>query len=155
MRSRRQKGSSLVETLVIIAIGGVIATLAIKLLHQSQLKAQQAQHWLDLRTGVTRLELQLRQDLREAGEVELPNGQTLVIQKQDSSISYESKRDLVERTLTTQDSDQARREGYRLPGSHVVISQDNPGQIRVLIEANQGMPSSEEYVIEQPIGRRP
>lgn len=155
MRSRRHKGSSLIETLVVVVIGGVIATLAIKVLHQSQLSAQHAQHWLDLQMGVTRLEPQLRQDLRESLEVELPNDQTLVIRMKDATISYESKDGLVERISKTKDADQDQHEGYRLPGSRVIITQDMPGQVSVLIEANQGMPSSEKYVIEQPVGRRP
>ncbi|QDU77863.1 hypothetical protein Pan97_49420 [Bremerella volcania] len=155
MRSRRPKGTSLIETLVIIVIGGIIATLAIKLLHQSQLNARQAQDWLDLQRGVTRLETQLRRDLRDAADVELPDEQTLVIQLSDASVSYVSKDGLVERTRTNQQSDQSPREGYRLPKSRVVVSHDDPGQVRMLIEANQGMPSSEEYVIEQTIGRRP
>lgn len=155
MRSRRAKGTSLIETLVIIAIGGIIATLAIKLLHQSHVNARQAQQWLDLQTGITRFETQLRQDLQDAIEVKLPDDQTLEIQLQDATVSYANKGNLIERTLKPQDSDQFRREGFRLPKSRVVISQDNPDQVRVLIEANQGLPSSEEYVILQAIGRRP
>lgn len=155
MRSRRVRGTSLIETLVIIVIGGVIATLAIKLLHQSQMNARQAQNWLNLERGVTRLEAQLRQDLRDATDVELLNDQTLLIQKLDSSVSYANKEGLVERKLTSQDTSQVQHEGYRLPKCLVTISRSDSEQVRVLIEANQGLPSSEEYVIEQAIGRRP
>ncbi|MBA2114578.1 PulJ/GspJ family protein [Bremerella alba] len=155
MRSRRNKGTSLIETLVIMVIGGVIATLAIKLLHQSQLNSRQAQDWLELQSGVTRLESQLRQDLRDATEVALPDNQTLTIEKLDSSVSYKNKGGLFERTLTFQESNKVQLEGYRLPRCRVTISQNDAEQVRVLIEANQGLPSSEEYVIEQTIGRRP
>lgn len=155
MRSRRRKGTSLIETLVIIVIGGIVATLAIKLLHQSQMNARQAQDWLDLEKGVTRLETQLRQDVRDADEVELPDDQTLVISLRDSSVSYTIKKGLVERTQKAPVADQVQREGYRLPKSRVTFSLSEADQVRVLIEANQGMPSSEEYVIEQTIGRRP
>jgi len=156
MSARRHKGTSLVETLVIIVIGGVIATLAIKVLHQSQVNARQAQAWLDLERGVTRLETQLRQDLRDATEVNLPDEKTLVIQQEDASISYTHKIGLVERTRTITDSDQALHEGFRLPDAQVVITlRDDPKQVSVVIEANQGLPSSEQYVIEQTIGRQP
>ncbi|PQO35763.1 hypothetical protein C5Y96_08915 [Blastopirellula marina] len=155
MRSRRVRGTSLIETLVVIAVGGIIATLAIKLLHQSHLNARQAQDWLELQTGVTRLETQLRQDLREAVEVKLPDDQTLVIQQQGSLVSYTNKIGLVERAAKSQDSDHVQREGFRIPKTRVVISQDEPQQVRVLIEANHGLPSSEKYVIQQAIGRRP
>ncbi len=155
MKSRRIKGTSLIETLVILAIGGIVATLAIKLLHQSQLNARQAQQWLDLQRGVMQLETQLRQDLRDADGVELPDEETLVIRLPDSSISYKKEKGLIERQSTVPGSDQVRREGYRLPRSRISISQDDSSQVRVMIEANQGLPSSEEYVIEQTIGRRP
>lgn len=155
MKLRRITGTSLIETLVVIAVGGIIATLAIKLLHQSQLNARRAQDWLDLQTGVTRLETQLRQDLRDASEVKLPDDQTLVMQLQDSSVSYVNQNNLIERTSTPNDSDEVQREGFRLPNSHVVISQDESHQVRVRIEANHGMPSSEDYIIQQTIGRRP
>lgn len=156
MRPRRANGTSLIETLVIIAIGGIIATLAIKLLHQSQLNTRQAQDWLDLQTGVTRLETQFRRDLRDATEVEIPDEKTLVIQRQDFAVTYKIKTGLVERALTLQGSDQVQREGYRMPKSSIVFTRDDDsGRVRVLIEAKQGFPASEAYVIEQAIGRRP
>ncbi|MEW4563451.1 hypothetical protein AB1K70_13045 [Bremerella sp. JC770] len=155
MKTRRHKGTSLVETLVIIVIGGVIATLAIKVLHQSQVNARQAQAWLDLQRGATRLETQLRQDLRDATEVTLPDEKTLVIQQADSSISYTHQTGLVERSLKPAGSEQVQHEGFRLPSARVDIALSEPEQVRVVIEANQGLPSSEQYVIEQTIGRQP
>jgi len=155
MRPRRANGTSLIETLVIIVIGGIIATLAIKVLHQSQLNARQAQTWLDLQKGITRLEAQLRQDLREATEVQLPDDQTLVVQQRNTSVEYVKKENLIERTLTSPEMSSNQREGYRLPRCRVQFFQDDSRQVRLTIEANQGTPSSEEYVIEQAIGRRP
>lgn len=155
MKRFRLRGSSLIECLVIMAVGSVIATLSIKLVHQSQIEARHAEQWLDLQQGMVRLERQLRQDLRSADSASLPDDTTLKVKLAKSTVQYEIKPGYVERSQEFDDAAPELREGYRLPNCAVAFDQPEAGMIRVVVRPNASPAASESYRIEQTIGRKP
>ncbi|GAA4432752.1 PulJ/GspJ family protein [Bremerella cremea] len=157
MMRLRKRGSSLVECIVVMAVGSVIATLSIKLVHQSQIEARNAFSWIDLQQGVVRLERQLRQDLRSAESATLPEANRLELKLPESSIQYEWKEGLVERIEQFGGDESAgkRHEGYRLRGCLFEMSQPSDNLIQLVVKPNVGKPSAETYRIEQAVGRQP
>lgn len=155
MSGSRRSGTSLIETLVIMAVGGVIATLAIKLVHESQIRARGAQQALDLQVGIRRLDEQFRRDAREAESIQIPSDGRLELTLADSTVVFAAEKGLITRTETERDTKKVSREGYGLPNSQVTFSQTEDGKARVLVVVGNLEYSSESYLIEQAIGGLP
>ncbi|MBI1248463.1 hypothetical protein GC197_11575 [bacterium] len=153
MRSPRSRGTSLVEVLVLMAVGGVIVMVAIKLLHQSQSTARRAQASLDLQQSIQRLDSQLREDLRIAKAVDIKNPQTFTLEVPDASIQYASDGKFFVRSETFDDASPKRQEGFALPDCEITIQRPTDGRVLLTVKANQQLPTSETYQIEQAIGR--
>ena len=153
----RKRGSSLVECIVVMAVGSVIATLSIKLVHQSQIEARNAFSWIDLQQGVVRLERQLRQDLRSAESATLPEPNRLELKLPQSSVQYDINEGLVERIEQFDEGESSgkRHEGYRLRGCELELSQPSGNLVQLVVKPNVGKPSSETFRIEQAVGRQP
>ena len=150
---KRVRGVSLVEALVIMAVGSVIAGLSIKILHQSQQNVRDAQNWVDLQRGVAKWEAKLRADLREANSVQIGDEKTLVAQSEASSITYVISKGNVERSA--KEGDQiVSTEGYLLPECKVRITLPESDLVMVEIIPNQQMKTSRTFTIRQSVGRR-
>lgn len=149
---KQTRGASLVEALVIMAVGSVIAGLSIKILHQSQQGVQDARNCMTLQRGVANWEANLRSDLREATSARMDDETTLVVQSETSSITYVVLEDRVERTRSEGDS-VVSTEGYLLPECQVTISAEAHEVVTVKIEPNRRMKSGRTFTIRQSVGR--
>lgn len=149
---RRNRGSSLVEVMVVSAVGTIIATLSIQILSHSQYNAREAQQRLDMQRGLSQWETQLRTDLRAATSVAMPDAQTLVVADSTGQVTYAVKKHLVERTATISD-EKTSSEGYAMPGCQVAFTQPEPNQVQVNVEPlSQGKPGR-AFTIRQSVGR--
>ncbi|PQO46546.1 type II secretion system protein J [Blastopirellula marina] len=150
---KRMRGVTLVEALVIMAVGSVIAGLSIKILHQSQQNVRDAQNWMALQRGAAEWETKLRADLREATSARLDDESTLVVQRKMSSITYVVLEDRVERSAEKEGM-LVSTEGYLLPECEITITLPESDLVVVDLEPNRRMKSSRTFTIRQSVGRR-
>ena len=152
MRHKHRFGSSLVEVLVVMAVGGVIAMLSIQLLQQTYASSHRAEQWLDLERNVQQFEYHLRRDLRAASQAEIVDPRTLAVSLGDRQIRYTIDVDHVERVERAGDSI-LQSEAYRLP--QVVATFAEPEQQTVVVtlglQSEGGI--SQEFVLRQEVGR--
>lgn len=149
---RKLRGVSLIEVLVVMAVGTVIATMSIRILSQSQRNARQTQEHLNLQRGLTQWESQLRNDLRAATEVKLTDPQTIVLDQALTNVTYAVKPNQVERIEAGADK-VISHEGYALPNCQVTITLPAEDQVLIRVEPQRHRQSSRAFTIRQSVGR--
>lgn len=152
MRGMHRYGSSLIEVLVVMAVGGVIAMLSIKLLQQTYASSHRAEQWLDLERSVQRFEYHVRRDLRTADQAEIVDPQTLLISNAERKIRYTIFADRIERVEYAEEN-VLNSEAYRLPGVATAFAEPVQETITVTLGLQSEMGAAKEFVLRQGVGR--
>lgn len=152
MRHKYQSGSSLVEVLVVMAVGGVIAMLSIKLLQQTYASSHRAEQWLDLERNVQQLEYHLRRDLRAADQAEIPDPQTLLISNAERQVRFTIHTDHLERVERAGESI-LQTEAYRLPGVVATFAEPEQETVVVILGLQSEGGITQKFTLRQGVGR--
>lgn len=151
IRSRR-RGSNLVETMVVMAVGGVIFTLSVKMLQQTFTSNHRAEQWLDVERSVQQLEYHLRRDLRASETADVSDPKALLLSGTGGEVRYTILEDRIERTESFSDGSRG-LEAYRLPGVRATISKPSEETVVVTLGLQNDAGTAHEFLLRQEVGR--
>lgn len=152
MSRRYRRGTNLVELLVVLVLGGALITVSVQVLQKTYAASSRAEQRLDLQRAVHQLSSDLRADLRQAQSADVPDAQTLVLNLPETSVTYRTLPDRIERTAE-QDSQTVQSEGYRTGAWTVEWSLTEPAQVQVVIAPPRQTNSSRQIVLAGKVGR--
>ncbi len=96
---KKRNGTTLVEMLVVFAVGGTLLTLGAGMVHQSMLISRAAASKCDRLHSANRFFEQFRLDIHAASQFRCPSKDSMVIQRKDGSqIAYACENYLIKRT---------------------------------------------------------
>jgi hypothetical protein len=155
-RASRRSGVSLVETLVVMSVAGVMMGLAIKTIHLLLGAEHEATKSVRYAASVTRLARAFREDLHAARAVELPAAEpgkpgALVVSTAAGQIRYELGSHVATRVETAGTGEAIRDAFYFPPGSRLQFAREGePGLIRLTVEMPLSPPVAPTKDAETP-----
>ena len=140
-----RRGITLIETMVAIAVSGVLLSLVGVCLHGLHRAEQRTQQWTTRRAAVGRLSLQLRADAHAAVRAvrnESPPSADASLTLTTASgreIEYRCRNQHIDREVR-EDGKIIHRDAYRLPGACVTWQVDNDGPRPLIVAVIAALP---------------